>query len=163
MTSKLLTLVCVQHIAKIDALEGFLLRTTSRIMIREKMAVLATSMASRKLHLMEERSRVARLVKIRAGRENLPTKTPIPFDSFAPKRPSAPAAQPRATVRKIWKRVGRSSSIPLSISPPSIRSFEVREELSRPIKPLIFKYDRISLLIQKECHFRSSLSASASH
>ena len=77
MTSKLLTLVCVQHIAKIDALDGFLLRTTSRIMIREKMAVLATSMASRKLHLMEERSRVARLVKIRAGilkRQNIPGK-----------------------------------------------------------------------------------------
>ena len=62
----------MQHIAKIDALDASLLRATSRSITKEKMALLAISMASRKLHLMAERSRVARLVKMRAGRENFP-------------------------------------------------------------------------------------------
>ena len=39
---------------------------------RAKMTVLETRTARRKDHLTLERSRVARLVKIKAGRENLP-------------------------------------------------------------------------------------------
>ena len=124
-------LVCVQHIAKIEARDASLLRATSRIITKEKMAVLAISMDNKKLHLMAERSRVARLVKIRAGRENFPTKTPIPLDSLVPKTPRAPAAQPRPTVRKICKSVGSSSSIP-SMSSFPVSSFEERVELSSP-------------------------------
>ena len=54
------------------ALDMFLFRTKSVMSMRAKMMVLERRMASRKDHLTLERLEVARLVKMRAGRENFP-------------------------------------------------------------------------------------------
>ena len=76
-----------------------------------KMMLLYRRMERRKLHLILDKLRLTRLMKMRAGKENLPTNMPSPLDSLGPNILSDPASHPRPTVRKIWRSVGSKFSM----------------------------------------------------
>merc|ERR1719427_20422 len=77
------SLVWVQKMAKMEGREKDLglLMMNSIPPTRMKMRVLETKMARRKLHLILLKLSFARDVKIRTGRENLPTNVFRPFAS----------------------------------------------------------------------------------
>ena len=83
--------------AKRAALEMLLLKRKSRARTRLKTMLLETSTARRNPHLMTERSRQTRFVRMRAGRDILPTNSPSPRASLESKTVEAPAAQPSPT------------------------------------------------------------------
>ena len=68
--------------AKSAAREMLLLKRKSRASTRLKTMLFETRTARRNPHLMTERSRLTRFVRMRAGREILPTKSPRPRASF---------------------------------------------------------------------------------
>ena len=67
--------------ANIEARWMSLFKEKSRRRMRPKMMLLEASMATRKLHLILERSRVIRLIRMSAGNEILPTNLPRPLAS----------------------------------------------------------------------------------
>ena len=83
--------------AKRAALEMLLLKRKSSVRTRPKTMLLETRTETRKPHLMTERSRATKLVRMSAGREILPTKSPRPRASRELNTDEDPAAQPSPT------------------------------------------------------------------
>merc|ERR1719319_424790 len=76
---------------------------------RKKTMDLARVMEPRKTQLTEVRSNWQRLMKMRAGREKVPTKVPRPLDSTSLMKLNFPAMKPRKMMPKHWEEVGNYS------------------------------------------------------
>ena len=104
------SLVWVQNMANMAALERSRDMTHSRKSVRRKICSLDKKMPSRKAKLTEEKSSDASEMKTSDGREYFPTKILSPRAPSGEIILSVPVIQPRKMVTKTWQMVGRRSS-----------------------------------------------------